>query len=349
MTVDLVVLSSSPMKGDKPFGAQTNYFRDLSACACERGLTLAVADASEAKRERGKWKFPLFDVDGRSRGHGSGWVYYDRVSDVHRWQTDEKSRLVLEDEAPVFNSWNSLSFSQDKYSVYEKLSRHSEICVPTTVAISGLVDGPELVDRLADTVILKPRIGTKGRGVQSVRRCGASFLIGEERFTVDGMVQRYPQYILQDDIFATHGGLAEMRTLVQAVAGPPQAVGSFVKVLTAPGPGNLSQTCRATALDETEIGMEHRRESVERAALTALSVLSASVGPGLFETGVDQIVSEDGRVWLLEINGRPARFGFQLIARYSKKKVNRDQYAMIRHAAVDNVVAHAQELSRSAL
>jgi len=249
--------------------------------------------------ERGNYLFPL--------------TVYNRC-----YPDSGKTLLGLSEllgEKKVFNSLTQF----DKWQVYRALKRHSTLSayLPKTYCYDN---GPCLMRILSRhrAVILKPRLGFGGRGVFLVSKISA------ELFKVQSHLIRNPLLITGE----------KFASLLFSLSAPPARfiAQEYIKSLQRNNTNfdvrllvqkdyrgewraeaALSRVCRAGGL----LTNDYRQiveplQVIEGPLLERLEVLSCLTAEqlaghftSLGEIGVDFLIGEDGRPWLLEVNGKP--------------------------------------------
>ncbi|WP_329481593.1 YheC/YheD family protein [Kribbella sp. NBC_01484] len=335
--LDLLVLSNVA-PGARPFGAQGYFFRELGALAEQQGLSVGVADVLSGENIS---DMQLYDVQGTPLGRNdSVGAYYDRLAAGWDRASSKPTRVALEDEERVFNPLHALDLMGDKLATYERLTA-VKLPSPLTVSVEQVLASSSTLDLLPDALVLKPRSGSQGSGVKFVNRSGHSLAWDDGgKITNSDLTGKLSNYLLQEDV--GHPEILEVRTLVQRRGRTLTAIGSYAKVSKEGALGNISLGAQARSIQEIpEFPVQIPIDLIETNAVAACLAIDECTTGELFEAGVDQAVTREGASWILEVNGRPARFGFELIARHASSFLERKRYAAIRRASVQSILDYA--------
>ncbi|MNC24175.1 Endospore coat-associated protein YheD [compost metagenome] len=246
-----------------------------------------------------------------------------------------------------------------KLSMHQNLSRNPRLrsYLPETAEYQSSADILRMLDHHG-LVYVKPIDGTGGRGILRIERLenGSLRVQGREKsrriiapFTVSreqlgtrlSRWKLYPRYLVQQGIRIAlkDGRIHDFRLLVQKdgsgewkVTGSAGRIGARHSVTSnLHGGGSAVPTSR---LLRTRFSSEARVQSItrdmERLAYLTAEHLEKQFG-SLCELALDIAIDERGKVWLLEINPKPAREVFARIGNREiyQKAVNRPlEYAL---------------------
>jgi RimK family alpha-L-glutamate ligase len=191
-------------------------------------------------------------------------------------------------EIPVYNDAKAIEHTGDK-SMTSFLLQRAGVATPPTWVTESAAEARAVLRREAAAgreVVIKPLFGSQGNGL---RRLSAGM-------DVPGMEQYHHVCYLQRYIESGDGRWHDHRVFViagRAVAAMLRRGASWVN--------NVAKGGRCEALDLTS----ELRDLAEAAA--------AAVGADY--AGVDIVRGEDGRLWVIEVNGIPAWKGLQGVAR----------------------------------
>jgi RimK family alpha-L-glutamate ligase len=183
---------------------------------------------------------------------------------------------------PVINSPRCIERSVDKYFT-STLLEDAGLPSPRTQVCERFDDAMQAFEALGRDVVVKPLFGSEGRGMIRVSDADLAYR------TFRALEVTRSVFYLQE--YIPHGG-QDMRAFVVG--------GAVIAAMTRRGPGwktNVAQGARTHALDL----------SVDLVALSqrAAGVLEADYA------GVDLLRGDDGRLFVIEINGIPGWHGLQ--------------------------------------
>lgn len=283
----------------------------------------------------------LFSLDGldadkgRVRGYAptpSGWrrvvvplpaVVHKRVlfpSRIERTLRRRHGRGVVFVNPPLMS---------DKAGMYRTLMRSPHVV--DHLPLTDRYDRDELARRLDNgaTVIIKPRVGSVGKGVARLEPAGRSVLVTDEHgtraYSVKALLQRLnvrvrPRaYLLQQYIpmARLRGRPFDLRVPVQRDGEGNWVVAGVVAKVAVRNPflTNLAQGGRALpAADVLADVFAPRRaaailDDVRRLAIRAAQAVAHDF-PEAADLGLDVGVDERGKAWLIEVNARDQRVTF---------------------------------------
>ncbi len=205
---------------------------------------------------------------------------------------------------PVINSPRSIERTVDKYFT-STLLEEAGLSTPRTLVSERFDDAMAGFHELGGDVVIKPLFGAEGRGIVRVTDSDLAYR------TFRALELARAVFYLQE--YVPHGG----RDIRAFVVG-----GRVVAAMTRRSAGwktNLAQGARAEQIDLPP--------SLAAISLRAASVLEADYA------GVDLLQGEDGRLFVLEVNGIPGWQGLQrttevdiagAIAEYAMEAARRD-------------------------
>ncbi len=178
--------------------------------------------------------------------------------------------------------------------------------------------------RLHGSLILKPRRGSHGQGVHLVdmnadgtvrisEHSIAPHTICRERGALAAWLRRVPRerYLLQQPVQLSmiDGRCFDLRVLVQKGSKGSWGVTNVIARIAWSGYFNTSMTeSIATAESALSASAVHRVESqmakLHQVGAAAAAILEERLGL-LGEVSVDCALDRDGRLWIIEVNGRP--------------------------------------------
>lgn len=341
---DLIVLTELAGSG-RPFGKQTNFFADLEKMATESGYRLGIGDVSSLRAF--DTTLDVYAANSEFIARSAGRAYYNRAisSDAVNRQVGQYAGVV--GSAILFNGIASVEAMQDKYYC-SLLFDSSGIPVPMSMFTSEINGRLDRLADFGDSLVLKPRSGMQGEGIQFVEREGNQLMAGDECYAIEDLPTLFPNHIVQQNVRPASG--FEVRTLVQFEGNSYNAVASYVKDSPVRSVANLSRGARARSPREVHPALDAKTiDTIENNAVAAVeAVRTASSDNRLFEAGVDQIVDDSGRCWIIEINGRPGRFGLSLVAKYSGLATERNRYRAMRQKSLWNIIQYGLRISGSA-
>lgn len=221
-----------------------------------------------------------------------------------------------------------------KWTMHRFVERHPEcgLLVPETKRVESERTVREVAARHDGAAYVKPIGGYGGRGVLRVRKEGVRWRVDSDRYGDGGPLhktldegefnrfmarsaRRTPHIVQQQIPLIQLQGKrkVDFRVVVQRDGkGEWQLVGIVPKVTVSDGvvtnlvAGGTRGNWDAIVQGLGERGRNLRPEALERAGLALAKKLSA-IYPTLGILGYDMGLDETGRVWLIEVNPKPAR------------------------------------------
>lgn len=174
-------------------------------------------------------------------------------------------------------------------------------------------------------VVIKPIVGTGGNGVIRVLQDGTGYLITHKRRSVHVNTQQSMQYVLsrmrlrrryiiQQGIHLAsiqgrpldyrvkvvkERGRWEIRAMLGRLASPGLFVTNICKG------GSLLRLRHALRLSLPHINAWEKRNEMRHLTRQCIAILEARF-PGIGELGFDYGLDHEGKIWILEVNTRPA-------------------------------------------
>ncbi|MHB9145482.1 MAG: YheC/YheD family endospore coat-associated protein [Symbiobacteriia bacterium] len=330
------ILTSLHITGTAPpptrLGPQATFFAHLCRVGRRFGAAVFVFGPEHVRWQRGEVMGVVW------RGSGWGRAVLPLPDAVYlRTQARSADRrpglahcLRRLEEIPGIVLFNRGFF--DKWEVHEALSGHPEAqrFLPETRHYTGPHD---LTDMLArhPQVFVKPDGGSLGIGIVRIRRLPRglfeyrrSLRAGDRARVFSSLaavcrrtqaVARRHHYIVQQGLNLARAGGAtfDIRMLVQKDRSGQWSITSGVARLAATGRLATNIFLGGEALGATRIlraalgaAAPGRQQMAETGRLVA-SALEQQLGRTLGEVGIDFGVDQTGRIWVIEVNSRPAR------------------------------------------
>ncbi len=338
-----------------PIGARSrpilSNYQELVLQGQKRGITVYVFDPQDVdwdKKQvvgwtlgkdtsRDKWhlyRFPLFDV------------VYNRIPNraaERRPAVKECLERLKRENIPFFNP-NYL----DKWITYNWLVKDRQIIghLPKTELFSKT--GLEQMLKESDSVYLKPRWGSVGRGIVRVDKVKAGFSIN--RRTAKGYVthtekdiakviarlkslHNLKDYMIQKtiDLARYQGRVFDIRTLIQKdTKGEWKVTGTGVRLAAAnahlthvPNGGQVLPltTALGDILEANEIRMHVIHDRIIELALAVAACIDRSSNMTFGELSLDIALDTNLSLWLIEANSKPFRFDEPEIRKLSRNRV----------------------------
>lgn len=271
-------------------------------------------------------------------------VVYDRYfSPTERMLELDQRRRALTRTHKVFNPPDATALMNDKLRTYA-VATGAGVRTPLTADVSDI---GRLDDR--ERLVVKPRAGMKGMGVSVWRRIPGGRLESPQgvRTAAGGLRGRFPDHVIQEHIDQAFP--ATIRVLVQRQGRTLVDVATYVKL---EDPAEKRFPRRYLAVDEylaaLALAADDRISVQDEVTTVAMTVVEAieAVCPSVFEIAVDVLLDRWNRLWFLEANSKPARFGLKVLAADGASPPDtRLHYQRLRQRSLANVLAHAARLS----
>ena len=330
------ILAGPPRDGDQPFGKGTAYFRRIILLSYWRGGFCYAFSAGDVNPELDT--IHGWSVDAERRWYRATCPMPDVVYD--RWITttpEEAAHNAMVAGAlcrrgvPFVNSTEITSVTRDKLATHQILATDPQVLpyLPQTFAFDGKAGGVEAALSRYALIYLKPRAGSRTRGVVFLRPGAGGVEYGfrgadGEILTkhAAGVAQSLSdlkdilaseQYVVQQGICpCLYGGERfEIRVLMhKGMSGGWLRTGIVIRGGTRSLPflasGNESHFRPSLVMPEV-FGDRAQTllDEVRHIARLVPPVLEANSGPG-GELAIDVIIDDTSRVWLLEVNSKPA-------------------------------------------
>ncbi|MDF2923027.1 MAG: YheC/YheD family protein [Paenibacillaceae bacterium] len=322
------------------------YFRKLSEAGEKLGLTVFVftpEDVEESSKQIRAW---VFDKNEGRWGRKLS-PFPDIIYDRCRFQRNYRFRLLRKFRSDYPQLIYMSRPLLHKWGIHQLLSKNRQIrpYLPETLAYHSASELLRMLERHS-LVYVKPIDGTGGRGILRIERWGnrgyrvqgrersrkiiAPFIATRDQLGIRlSKWKLVPRYLMQQGIRIAlrDGRVHDFRLLIQKngsgqweVTGSAGRVGGKHSVTSnLHGGGSAVPTKRLlrTRFSEGKIG--DIEADMERLAHLVVTYLERQFG-SLCELALDIAVDENGRIWLLEINPKPAR---EVFSRTGEKDVYR--------------------------
>jgi hypothetical protein len=319
---------------------ELGFFRQLSVEGKQLGVDVAVFTPDDVHEDEERvlaylydknalrWRRQLIPIPG---------MIYDRC----RYQKTPRYEQLLKFRSRYPDLLYLNKPMAQKWGVYQLLAKDDDMqrFLPETVPYGQASDLLRFLGKY-QLVYMKPKDGTGGRGIIRIKRLGAGDFLLEGRdirrriiASVRLKPRQIPQrlggwglkdrYLIQQGIPLSleDGRVHDYRLLIQkngrgewevtGAAGRIGAARSITSNLHGGGAAvSMHKLLRARfASEEIAAGIE---EDMDRLSILTVEVLEKQFGR-LCEMALDIAVDPEGRVWLLEVNPKPAREVFRKI------------------------------------
>lgn len=337
---------------------ERDYFRKLTVYGKQLGLNVIVFTPEDVNRQSNTIRAWIYDPD------SGKWIRKwcplpDIVYDRCRFQRTYRFQLLKQFRKDYAHLLFMSRPLLHKWGMHQLLAKHKEIrpYLPDTTLYRGLSDLKDYLNRYP-IVYLKPIDGTGGRGIYRIRQSKDGWITIEGRDASRRIIppvrtrpdQLGPllakrlagrRYMIQQgiELRLKNGRVHDYRLLIQKtgdgtwdITGCAGRIGSARSITsnlhgggTAVPFQRLLQVRYPSEATRTAI-----RESMYELAHRVAQYLEGHFG-SLCELALDIAVDASGKVWLLEINPKPAREVFHRIgetATYRKAITRPLEYAM---------------------
>ncbi|MBB3108278.1 hypothetical protein FHS18_000306 [Paenibacillus phyllosphaerae] len=317
---------------------EDDFCRRLCESGSQFGLRVFVLPvASAAPRPSGADGYVLEDGQWRQTRCPLPDLIYDRAFCSGRVEREAK-QLLLEQLAGLRPNVQLGSPLPDKLTMHRMLQtdeRLKPLLAPTVHYRSG-VQLAALMKRCPHGLFLKPAAGFQGRGTLWLRPSGEGWQADGRQLTNRPVSQtfanfdamsawtdrfvRSTRYIVQPYLQLTgeDGNAFDLRSLLQkdglgrwtmtGIAVRVGAPGSITANLH--GGGAASPALKQLTLRFGEARARYLLTQVQQSCLRAAAILEQQIGR-IGELGADFGIDRKGRLWLLELNGKPGRQSFE--------------------------------------
>ncbi|WP_276352900.1 YheC/YheD family protein [Cohnella caldifontis] len=314
---------------------ERSVYRKMTIAGQKQGLDVIVFTPDDVDEKNGRIYAMVYDPG--KQAWGRRWTRFPQlIYDRARIQKNERYERFVAFRRKYAHLIFLSRPLRNKWTIYHMLSSVPEFKghLPATRLYESPSDAYDLL-RKYGTVYIKPINGTGGRGILRIERLSGGMLLIQgrdhsrniisprriRRESLPAVLQswhrRGSRYIVQQglQIKLPDGRVHDYRMLVQKtgsgeweVTGCAGRVGprhSVTSNLHGGGTAAPMETLlRQWASDEEEIA-EIRNEA-ERFGLEVAKRLESTYGT-LCELALDLAIDRDGRIWLLEVNHKPAR------------------------------------------
>lgn len=319
------------------------YFRKLSETGPKLGLNIFVFTPEDVVEETRQIKAWVYDKE-NARWERKLSPFPDIVYDRCRFQRNYRFRLLRKFRSDYPDLIYMSRPLLHKWGIHQILSKNRRVrpYLPETISyqsVSGLLS---MLDAHG-LVYVKPVDGTGGRGILRIEKWGnrgyrvqgrdrsrriiAPFTVSRDQLGVRlSKWKLTPRYLVQQGIRVNlrDGRVHDFRLLIQKdsagqwrVTGCAGRIGASRSITSNLHGGGTAAS--ATRLLRSRFGSEEKAgrilRDMERLAFYTVDHLERQFG-SLCELALDIAVDEKGRVWLLEINPKPAR---EVFARIGEK------------------------------
>ncbi|CAM3448746.1 YheC/YheD family protein [Marinicrinis lubricantis] len=317
---------------------EIRYFKQLSVLGRELGLSVIVFTPEDVDHSRMQIRSLIYDV--RQGLWIRKWTPFpDVIFDRCRYQPNKRFEMLRKFRAKYPHLTYLNRPLANKWIIHELFSDDSVLSgyLPDTKYYSDFSVLSRMLQK-HKTVYFKPINGTGGRGILKIRGLGSKYVVqgrNHRRTIIRKQVLTKPslnllmnrlltarKYVVQQgiQIELKDGRVHDFRILIQKNSkGDWEYTGGACRI----GPvqsitSNLHGGGRAIRMDSMLLRRfpketaEKIKDSVEALSLQAVHVLEKKYGQ-LCELALDIAIDRHGKVYLLEINPKPAREVFRRI------------------------------------
>lgn len=359
----------------KPLGKQTLLVTGFFSAAKILGRTMAVFHPDDLLNDDAPRGWMYQDGNWINERFKKPAVLYDRfyssMTGPDKRINMKKHRLEEEEKLTFVNPLKMAETATDKLAFAGFLKQNG---IPGPDILESSIPDPELLwDTLkaAGEVIIKPRYGRMGRGIMRLieTRTGVEFQCSTGRYPADnpwhlsGLIQsvvrmnglEHHHFIVQKSIQlpASSPRYFDIRVLMQRTSGaaPVRISGEVARV---GGAGihvpNIDFGGLAMPLPQWLDRVFGRRASrlyasLHRLAFSAYEAVECCFGK-TGELGLDMLIDDACKIWLVEMNSKPGRIAFERLASgFGLSETDRHRFAEQRKKSILNPVTYAAWLA----
>lgn len=346
---------------------ERDYYRKMTEEGQKLGLQVFVFTPEDVHNKLNRIRAHFYDTD--SKLWYRRWTRFpDMIFDRCRIQRSHRFDELLKFRSRYSNYTFLNRPLRNKWAIHTVLSKDERFrsYLPRTKYINGVQDVYDML-RFHSLLYLKPINGTGGRGILRIERDRSGMLLiqGRDqnrrivqpvRMKADNLSQylagwnlKTTRYIVQQGIQLKlrNGRVHDYRLLVQKdgtgqwkVTGCAGRIGPFGSITA-----NLHGGGRAVKMDtllRSWVGNEEKiiriKEEVERFGIGVSEYLELCYD-ALCELAIDIAIDRQGRIWLIEVNPKPAREVFNRAGEpevYHKAIVRPLEYALWKYRKMKN-------------
>lgn len=327
------------------FGEQTGYFKNLLAKAKKIGVDAFIFTDFN---QNGVTAWTINEGTWVSKQRGLPKVFYNRSFRRRKITEGTSSTRYLTGLGCVpINSADFRKLALDKHLTYESLvnEKIQDLGIPYTEKFSNEKLLPFMENHPA--AILKPRFGSGGKGIITVRKNGTGYELQYKDYKINcpenQILERISSirekmrttgrlYIIQEFIQLPkyNDSVFDVRVIYQKGSdGKPLRTGMAARI-AAPNriTANLHQGGGKEPLSNI---LEHLfnqdmngqiAESIRAYSKKIFEVLDKKVGP-IGEVGIDFLIDQGGKVHLIEVNSVPGRNLFKILPEIREAAIRR--------------------------
>ena len=361
----------------KPIGNQTTFLIEcIKHSKSDLGIILPIFTMEQLQKDQqgvvqgycyecGKWKiqdfpFPLIIYD----------RYYSSISGFDMGLESFKDWLVSEKKCRFINPLEFVRMATDKVNFYQSMERYG---FDTPDVISFLKYGKESLQSafdISNNLILKPVFGRMGKSIIRIQRRGINFTICSGRLKlhcrridevmgcvheiIRGFSLKIDEIIIQPQISIPgfKSRYFDIRSLVQRtdadhldLTGIVVRVGSKGSYVPNIDQGGLALEVRPwlNKIFEQQQAEEIYRQ-IQLLSIKIFQRLELEFGP-IGEAGLDFLIDDQRRIWIIEANSKPGRVVFQRLSQgFNQTQLNKAHYTNLRRQSVLNPIIYANSI-----
>lgn len=334
----LSVLLNPIKDGDMfPFGNTTQFALELSEVAKQKGILLYFVTPDEMVFSEQTLEGWIYTDQWSKRRLPFPNVVYNRIANRKIDRSDLVQRFLGALDRQSIPYFNSRHFNKDE--VFKALEQEQDIAVTSVLPQSQLLTHSSQVNEMLKnhrTIYIKPINGRLGRGIYRIHRLqevakykveqASQPLSKAKYFSTSERLLAYLKPKLSKQSYQIQQGVAlihtnskpiDFRVLVQKNGKGQWTVTSIVARTAADDifVSNLSKggsiDSISTILPNTSLANMYTdvtlKQELKRVALLLAYAFENNFDAFLGELGIDLALDESGKVWLLEINGKPSK------------------------------------------
>lgn len=320
---------------------ELKIYQEMSRIAAKMGLDIIVFTPEDENKQHTQVLAYIYDTTAklwRRKWMPIPIYVFDRC----RFQQSSRMQALkaFKERHPEINFFNRPL--GNKWSLHKKIEEHHQLVnyLPETILYTGTSSISRMLKKYP-LIYIKPINGTGGRGIIRIQKKGSGHvaisgrdsnrkIIHEQTVKINQLTKSLMKwklnqikYIVQQGIMLTlpNGRVHDYRVLVQKnsigeweISGVAGRVGALHSVTA-----NLHGGGSALPMDELLRHFINNRSNIEtiKVELSNMCIMLCSyleqLTGSLYELAIDIAIDKDGRIWIIEINPKPAREVFKQI------------------------------------
>lgn len=307
--------------------------KDINASFKQKSFSLFFSKLKKEAEKRGVKVMPITSESKLEEFD----IVYDRFFSKKRSDFKIRKNFLRKCQnlgKPVFNDNNFVLLAANKWETYLFLKKNKKLksYLPKTFLFKKISSLEDFL-KVEKSVILKPNIGQKGKGIFLIKRTKESYLIIYQDknfknkkikikniFDIKKFLKGWPQkgYIFQKEINVAKykNRVFGIRILLQKVNKKWSVVlrgirlaleESFLSNVSRGGEGKEGRSFYQILKDLFPENYQKITNEIQTISLDIANYFEQEIKGYIFEMGLDFILDKKGKIWIIEVNSKPGR------------------------------------------